>query len=274
MPEYRFPGVYVEESDAGARPIPGVSTSIDSATLESLAADIRRAVQTRVPEWTGQNESDPGVSLVEVFAFLSESLLFRASPIPERGRGAALRAASALTALGALDRAPASGSGSLKRPLFFAGQLLDAATLTAEQDYHREKLRLHNRALLGFGVVSGLAVRVESAGAGGQRIVVEPGYAIDRNGEQIFLPWETKLAISASGEFAFVTLRFWERPSSPVPAAGDVPSSMPCVEEVCVLGVGSAPVEPAVALARLLRSELGWRVDPAFEAPRARQSDS
>jgi hypothetical protein len=270
MPEYLFPGVYVEESDAGARPIPGVSTSIDSATLESLAADFRKAVQTRVPEWTGQNESDPGVSLVEVFAFLAEGLLFRANQIPERGRSAALRAAAALTALAALDRAAPSACGSLKRPLFFAGQLLDAATLTAEQDYHRQKLRLHNRALLGFGDVSGLGVRVESAESGGQGIAIEPGYAIDRNGEEIFLPCEAKLAVSASGESAFVTLRFWEHASSPAPAAGDVPSSMPCVEEACVLGIGSALVEPAIALARLLRSERGWRIDPAFETPRAR----
>jgi phage tail sheath protein FI len=144
MPEYLYPGVYVEETDLGVKLIPGVSTTTD-ATLQSLAADFRRILQARVPEWTDDNESDPGVTLLEIFAFLAESLLYRANEIP-RGRSAALRAAAALAALGGV---PGPGCEGVKRPLFFTSQLLDAATLAAGQEYHREKRRLHNRALLG-----------------------------------------------------------------------------------------------------------------------------
>jgi hypothetical protein len=36
------------------------------------------------PEWTDVNQNDPGVTLLEVFAFLTENLLFRANQIPER----------------------------------------------------------------------------------------------------------------------------------------------------------------------------------------------
>src|SRR5713226_7926184 len=90
MPEYLSPGVYVEEMDSEVKPIPGISTSIDSAALESLAGDFRKAMQGSFPQWTDPAESDPGVSLLEVFAFLSESLIFRTGEIPERGRTAAL----------------------------------------------------------------------------------------------------------------------------------------------------------------------------------------
>ena len=94
MPEYLYPGVYVEKIDAGVEEIPGVSTSPGAFALEPLAADLRRAIQAHAPGWTGRNESDPGVTLANVFAFLAESLLSRAAQIPERGRAAALHAAA------------------------------------------------------------------------------------------------------------------------------------------------------------------------------------
>ena len=42
------------------------------------------------PDWTDFNQSDPGVTLVELFAFLGESLLYRANLVPERNRLASL----------------------------------------------------------------------------------------------------------------------------------------------------------------------------------------
>jgi hypothetical protein len=38
------------------------------------------------PEWTNYNQSDPGVTLVELFAFMTENLLYRCNQIPERNR--------------------------------------------------------------------------------------------------------------------------------------------------------------------------------------------
>lgn len=259
MPEYLAPGVYVEEIDSDIREIPGVATS--TAALESLAADLRRAIQAHAPEWTGRNESDPGVTLVNVFAFLADNLLFRASQIPERVRAAALRAAASLSALA---RAGEAGRETLKRPNYFSGRLLDASTLTAEQTYHREKLRRHNRALHGYGVVSGLAVRVaDIVDSGGGHIVVEPGYAIDHNGEEMSVPVPVVLALPLQGDRAFVTLRYWENPGPPVPAPGDTASGAPWIEEACVLGIKPEAVSPAIALARLVRNDGRWQVDPA-----------
>ncbi len=265
MPEYLAPGVYVEEIDTGVKEIPGVPTSTAIPALESLAADLRRTIQAHVPEWTGRNESDPGITLINVFAFLAESLLYRAGAIPERGRAAALKAAAALAALG---RAGEAGREPLKRPNYFSGQILDADTLTAEQSYHREKLRRHNRALLGYGVVSGLAVRVtETTDPGGGRVMVDPGYAIDPDGEEISVPVPVILAQPTRGNHAFVTLRHWENPCPPAPAPEGT-TATPCVEEVAVVGIKADAVAPAIALARLARSNGRWQIDPAFVPPR------
>ncbi|HEY6147741.1 MAG TPA: hypothetical protein VIZ69_08575, partial [Thermoanaerobaculia bacterium] len=128
MPEFLYPGVYLEETAAG-KPIEGVPTSTDRARLQNLADEVRRAVRVHAPEWTGTNESDPGITLAELVAFLADEVL---------------------PGVGGRSCGPA-----LKRPIYFFGRLLDAATLTAEQDYQRERVRRHNRALVGSGVVSG-----------------------------------------------------------------------------------------------------------------------
>jgi hypothetical protein len=44
---------------------------------------------------------------------------------------------------------------------YFYGQMLSAQDFQIEQDYFREKLKLHNRCLHGYGVVCGLEVRPE-----------------------------------------------------------------------------------------------------------------
>lgn len=52
--------------------------------------DLRDEALARIPihntEWTNFNRSDPGVTLIELFAFLTESLLYRSNQIPERNR--------------------------------------------------------------------------------------------------------------------------------------------------------------------------------------------
>src|SRR5688572_30311715 len=48
----------------------------------------------------------------------------------------------------------------LKRLNYFYGQMLGVADFQAEQAYFREKLKLHNRCLHGYGVVCGLLVSV------------------------------------------------------------------------------------------------------------------
>jgi hypothetical protein len=60
--------------------------SLDDRRYQQLVEESLARIPTHTPEWTNFNASDPGVTLIQVFAFLTESLLYRANQIPERNR--------------------------------------------------------------------------------------------------------------------------------------------------------------------------------------------
>ena len=60
--------------------------NIDDRRYEDLRAETLARIPVHTPEWTNFNRSDPGVTLVELFAFLTETLLYRSNQIPERNR--------------------------------------------------------------------------------------------------------------------------------------------------------------------------------------------
>lgn len=255
--EYLYPGVYVEEYQAGTKSIPGVPVSTGDG-LASIASTLREAVLKLQPEWTGRNESDPGITLVELLAWLAESLLYRSGAIPDEARRAVMRAVAALSML---TEPCGPASRPLKRPHFFAGRLLDAATLQAEQDYHREKQRRQNRALHGWGVVDGLQVGVEPAADGG-RISIAPGVAIDPCGNLVVLDRSVAIALPAAPTEVFASIRYQDIPCGPVPAPRGG-ADFALIEEASVVSLLDTVPSSAIALARLLRSD-GWAVDPSF----------
>ncbi len=59
---------------------------IDPRGYQELLDEALARIQVTTPEWTNFNRSDPGVTLVELFAFLTEALLYRANQIPDRNR--------------------------------------------------------------------------------------------------------------------------------------------------------------------------------------------
>lgn len=64
---------------------------VDNRRYDELLDEALRRIPVHNPEWTNFNRSDPGVTLLELFAFLTESLAYRADQIPERNRRAFLR---------------------------------------------------------------------------------------------------------------------------------------------------------------------------------------
>src|SRR3954469_19107355 len=63
-------------------PIP----NLDRRKYQDLVDEALSRIPHHNPEWTNFNESDPGVTIIEIFAFLTESLLYRSAQIPERNR--------------------------------------------------------------------------------------------------------------------------------------------------------------------------------------------
>lgn len=94
--------------------------TIDDRRFADLVQDTLARAQVHTPEWTNFNQSDPGVTLVQLFAFLTESLLYRANLMPERNRvkflqmlGMPLRPASAAQGLVTIANERATDSVAL-----------------------------------------------------------------------------------------------------------------------------------------------------------------
>ena len=60
--------------------------SIDNRRYQELLNEALTRIPVHNPQWTNFNKSDPGVTLLELFAFMQESLLYRSNQIPERNR--------------------------------------------------------------------------------------------------------------------------------------------------------------------------------------------
>jgi hypothetical protein len=63
-----------------ARPI------LDDRSYQQLRDELVRRIPVYNPEWTDHNPADPGITLLELFAYLSENLLYRFNQIPETTR--------------------------------------------------------------------------------------------------------------------------------------------------------------------------------------------
>src|SRR6202035_989105 len=63
-----------------ALPVP----NLDDRRFQNLVDDAKRLVQRRCPEWTDHNVSDPGVTLIETFAFMVDQLTYRLNRVPDR----------------------------------------------------------------------------------------------------------------------------------------------------------------------------------------------
>lgn len=61
-------------------------STLDDRKYQDLLDEALARIPIHNPEWTNFNKSDPGVTLIEVFAFLTENLLYRSNQIPERNR--------------------------------------------------------------------------------------------------------------------------------------------------------------------------------------------
>ena len=60
--------------------------NLDDRRFQELRDEALARIPVHNPEWTNYNQSDPGVTLVELFAFMTENLLYRCNQIPERNR--------------------------------------------------------------------------------------------------------------------------------------------------------------------------------------------
>src|SRR6059058_1317425 len=63
-------------------PLP--APNLDDRSFQDIVDEAKRLIPRYCPEWTNHNVSDPGVALIELFAWMSEMVLFRVNQVPER----------------------------------------------------------------------------------------------------------------------------------------------------------------------------------------------
>ena len=58
--------------------------SLDDRRFQDLVDEAKRLIPKYCPEWTNHNLSDPGVALIELFAWMTEITLYRINQLPDR----------------------------------------------------------------------------------------------------------------------------------------------------------------------------------------------
>lgn len=85
--------------------MPILPPSLDDRRFDDLVDDLVARIPAHTPEWTNPRLGDPGRTLIELFAWLGDTLLYRANLIPERQRLVFLK----LLGIGLKPARPAQG---------------------------------------------------------------------------------------------------------------------------------------------------------------------
>jgi hypothetical protein len=82
--------------------------NLDDRRFDQLVDEARRRIAQHCPEWTDLTPADPGMALVEAFAWLTETMIFRLNRLPEKAYVEFLRL------IGVRLQPPAAAAGVLR----------------------------------------------------------------------------------------------------------------------------------------------------------------
>lgn len=64
--------------------MPLTAPNLDDRQFADIVAEAKTLIPLYAPEWTNFNESDPGITMVELFAWMTEILVYRLNQVPDR----------------------------------------------------------------------------------------------------------------------------------------------------------------------------------------------
>lgn len=64
--------------------MPLQAPKLDDRTFEEIVTQAKTLIPRYAPEWTDHNESDPGITMIQLFAWMTDMLLYRLNQVPER----------------------------------------------------------------------------------------------------------------------------------------------------------------------------------------------
>ena len=63
--------------------MPLVAPNLDDRRYDDLVAQARSLIPRYLPEWTNHNDADPGITLLQLFAWFTDLLVYRVNQTPE-----------------------------------------------------------------------------------------------------------------------------------------------------------------------------------------------
>jgi predicted phage baseplate assembly protein len=57
--------------------------NLDNRRYDDIVAEAKSLISRYAPEWTNHNNSDPGITLIQMFAWMTDMLIFRLNQVPE-----------------------------------------------------------------------------------------------------------------------------------------------------------------------------------------------
>lgn len=64
--------------------MPLQAPNLDDRDFARIFAEARTLIPRYAPEWTDHNESDPGITMIQLFAWMTDMLIYRLNQVPER----------------------------------------------------------------------------------------------------------------------------------------------------------------------------------------------
>ena len=64
--------------------MPLVAPNLDDRAFADIYAEALTLIPRYTPEWTDFNDSDPGITLVQLFAWMTDLMIYRLNQVPER----------------------------------------------------------------------------------------------------------------------------------------------------------------------------------------------
>src|SRR5512142_1020765 len=62
-------------------PLP--TPTLDDRHFQDIVDQVKSMIPRYCPEWTNHNVSDPGITLIELFAWMTDMLLYRVNQVPD-----------------------------------------------------------------------------------------------------------------------------------------------------------------------------------------------
>lgn len=111
--------------------MPIESPSLDDLRYDRVVEELLRRIPVHAPEWTDYNDNDPGITLIQLFAYLSEQIGWRLNRVPEKTHIELLKLLG--TRLLPARAARTRIAMFLASPITFHGVLLDASSRVSKK---------------------------------------------------------------------------------------------------------------------------------------------